>query len=428
MLHLPIGLFVGIALYETLAAMRKRPAAPHSLVFLAALSGALAACSGWVLREEPGYGGDLVEWHRWLGVATATCGVIAWLLHAVRRTTAYRQTLAVTVVVLLPAAHLGGSMTHGEDFLLEPFQEQGTPEPALDVVETLDPAAVTASYTEHVAPILAARCTNCHGARKHKAKLRLDTPEHILAGGAGGPALVPGDPEGSELFFRMGLPLDDEDHMPPEGKPQPAPAELALIETWIAAGAPMEGSFELGAGGALPAPVGIDEPVALDEPEVAALEPAPAGALAALRERLVHVAPVSQGAPELWIDFAAPAADIADGDATRLLEPVREQVAELSLARTGISDEFLAFAAGLPSLRRLDVRDTEVGDTGLYRLGPHPTLEELVLVRTRLSDAAVELLLGLPSLKKVWVWGVRSLPGRRRAPAGRAPRARGRRG
>jgi hypothetical protein len=34
------------------------------------------------------------------------------------------------------------------------------------------------------------------------------------------------------------LPLKDDDHMPPEGEPQPSAAEITLLEWWINAGGP----------------------------------------------------------------------------------------------------------------------------------------------------------------------------------------------
>ena len=60
----------------------------------------------------------------------------------------------------------------------------------------------------------------------------------MLKGGQSGPVIVPGQAAQSELLRRVRLPLDDQDHMPPEGKPQPAPEDLALLEWWVEAGAP----------------------------------------------------------------------------------------------------------------------------------------------------------------------------------------------
>jgi hypothetical protein len=39
------------------------------------------------------------------------------------------------------------------------------------------------------------------------------------------------------------LPLNDDDLMPPEGKPQPTPAEIAALKWWIDCGAPSDTSI-----------------------------------------------------------------------------------------------------------------------------------------------------------------------------------------
>src|SRR5262249_48082649 len=95
------------------------------------------------------------------------------------------------------------------------------------------------SYASTFAAFFEARCTSCHGASKHKGGLRLDSYAALLEGGADGPALVPGDPAASLLLQRVKLPLEDEEHMPPDGRPQPTAEELAALEAWIAAKAPV---------------------------------------------------------------------------------------------------------------------------------------------------------------------------------------------
>ena len=40
------------------------------------------------------------------------------------------------------------------------------------------------------------------------------------------------------MIYRLLLPLNDEDHMPPQGKPQPTLAEIAALQWWIDCGAP----------------------------------------------------------------------------------------------------------------------------------------------------------------------------------------------
>lgn len=402
LLHLPVGLLVGVGVVEGVALARKTAPAPRLLVGLAALTAVFAASSGLVLHEEPDYlAGGTLYWHQRLGIAVAVGSVLTLLLHAAGRITAYRLMLVATLCVLVPAGHYGATMTHGEGFLTEPLHAE--PEPAAPqiphVPQVPEPAnsIVMASYAEHVAPLLTARCNSCHGEKKKKGGLRLDTPEFILKGGRDGDALVAGAPAESVLLLRLRLPIDDEDHMPPEHKTQPTASEIALLEAWIAAGASFDKSFELGPGLALPSLPAI--PAAPP-----AFEAAPEAALAALRERLIHVQPVAAGTHELWVDFAAPATTMGDADVKELLAPLREHVAELSLSRTIITDAVLTSISDMPRLRRLDLRSTAITDAGLDKLRGHETLQELVLAQTKLTDAALESLLDLPALQKVWLW------------------------
>ena len=58
-------------------------------------------------------------------------------------------------------------------------------------------------YVRDVKPILAARCTSCHGSIRQKAGLRLDTADLIRRGGDSGPAVEPGRSGESLLIERV---------------------------------------------------------------------------------------------------------------------------------------------------------------------------------------------------------------------------------
>jgi len=389
LLHLPIGILVGLAIMEAVAAKRGNGPTAPLLVRLAALVAALTATTGWLLHEEPGYADSFtLEWHERLGIATAACTIVCAILRSRGSVKHYRISLGLTVALLLPTGHFGAEMTHGAGFIFEPLFE-GAGEPT-------EPPGAFANYGEHIAPLFAARCTTCHGPRKQKNGLRLDSPEFLLAGGEGGKVLRPGMPDKSALLYRLLLPLEDEDHMPPEYKAQPGPVEIELVRTWIAAGAPFEAPFELQDAGAMPR--------APTAEEVDLLGPAPTHALLALRERFIHVEVVSAGTNALWIDYAAPAADIIDADVLDLLEPLENHVAELSLARTAITDAALAVLTDMDRLRRLDLRQTAVGDGGLAHLAGIESLAELVLVHTPVTDASIDTLLTLTGLQQLWTW------------------------
>ncbi len=88
-------------------------------------------------------------------------------------------------------------------------------------------------YGRDVKPILAARCTSCHGSIRQKAGLRLDTAELIRRGGDGGPAIEPGRAGASLLIERVTAAKASE-RMPPESEGVPLnPAEVAVLTAWI---------------------------------------------------------------------------------------------------------------------------------------------------------------------------------------------------
>jgi mono/diheme cytochrome c family protein len=89
-------------------------------------------------------------------------------------------------------------------------------------------------FESRIRPLLVKNCYECHSAqaKQVQGKLRLDSRDALRRGGESGPAVVPGDVEGS-LLVRA---LRYEDHeMPPKGKLPPA--EIADVERWVKLGA-----------------------------------------------------------------------------------------------------------------------------------------------------------------------------------------------
>lgn len=94
-------------------------------------------------------------------------------------------------------------------------------------------------FNRDIQPILSENCYHCHGpdANTREADLRLDTHEGALADLGGYQAIVPGDPEDSELYFRI-TSEDKIDVMPPrDSNRKLTQKEIKLIERWIKEGA-----------------------------------------------------------------------------------------------------------------------------------------------------------------------------------------------
>ncbi|MBX3407567.1 MAG: hypothetical protein KF869_12475 [Phycisphaeraceae bacterium] len=404
-LHLPIGIVAAILALEAIALARREPLVRSIRVPLAWLFAATAAAStvsGLLLSNEDGYGGQTLDLHRWLGIAVGIAAALCALsLHVQRARPLYGPLLLACAALLVPAGHFGAAMTHGEGFLTAPFRdraaaqrERGGP--------TGGTFAADGEYARVIAPIFERYCVSCHGESTRKGKLALHTPEGIMAGGASGSALEPGDADDSELVFRMRLPIDDDAAMPPKSKPRPADDALAAIIAWINAGASFEGAGESGAGPAAPDPA-RQSGSALAPPPRGRDAPPPA-ALAALRAAHVHVEVIDPATGALWVSFAA-APGIDDADARRLLQPVAPMVEELSLARTAIGDSTMDIVAAMPRLRKLSLAHTHCTADGLGMLAGLPALEVLSVAGTSIGEPGADALaIGFPALCKVYVW------------------------
>lgn len=98
-------------------------------------------------------------------------------------------------------------------------------------------------FESKIRPVLIAECYGCHSdqAGNVRGGLRLDTQARMQVGGSSGPAIAPGDPEGSLLFTAM---LHEDFEMPPKRKlPQNV---LDDFRKWIEMGAPDPRASEVG--------------------------------------------------------------------------------------------------------------------------------------------------------------------------------------
>ena len=86
-------------------------------------------------------------------------------------------------------------------------------------------------FAKSVQGIFEARCIDCHGSKKQKGDLRLDSQETALA-----EVIKPGKSGESELYKHISLPADHEDIMPPKGDPL-TKEQIATIKQWIDEGA-----------------------------------------------------------------------------------------------------------------------------------------------------------------------------------------------
>ena len=101
------------------------------------------------------------------------------------------------------------------------------------------------SFDRDIRSVLSDNCFQCHGFDDgaRKADLRLDIREGATRDLGGYAAIVPGDPEASELIRRI-LTDDPDDLMPPpKSHLKLTKPEKGLLQDWIEQGATYEGHW-----------------------------------------------------------------------------------------------------------------------------------------------------------------------------------------
>jgi mono/diheme cytochrome c family protein len=112
---------------------------------------------------------------------------------------------------------------------------------ALTAAEPKLPAAATktgVTFATDIKPIFDKSCVECHGPKKQKGGLRLDSREATVKGGEEGPSITVGDSAKSSLVKLIARVGDEENWMPPIDKGKPLTAEqVGLVRAWIDQGA-----------------------------------------------------------------------------------------------------------------------------------------------------------------------------------------------
>lgn len=300
-LHLPVGvlaisLLIEVGSFRSIFEEKWRDQALF-VAFVGAVGAVVAVMFGIFLSREGDFAGKAnLRAHQLLCLVsafTSIAGVFARLIYltSMRKSLldATRFILFGTAAVMGIGAHFGGNMSHGDKYLTEfappavagpmsamdnwvrsffekkkePAKDEpkaapvpATPakaepakqtepakvEPAKTAPPTPTPAPAAGGneklvFQHIILPILEAKCNKCHNEAKSKGDLRMDTYELAMKGGENGDNIVAGDPDKSLTVQRMVLPLDDDEHMPPEGKDQPTKEEMELIKWWIKEGA-----------------------------------------------------------------------------------------------------------------------------------------------------------------------------------------------
>ncbi|MEZ5044357.1 MAG: chitobiase/beta-hexosaminidase C-terminal domain-containing protein [Saprospiraceae bacterium] len=400
LLHLPIGILSLLILLPLLKKEIPELAYQQTRGFvidLGLILSVLTTIMGLFLAQEDGYATDNVSTHKWLAVAF--CGSI-YALHLLQqhwpqKVVLSNATLGLSFLLMIGTGHVGGEITHGEDFVLSPIRAN---EPA-----PLDESSLFAAV---IKPVLKDKCLNCHNENKAKGDLVMTTSVGLLKGGKSGVLWDLNQPDSSLILQRLHLPISLKKHMPPKGKPQLNQQEIDLLTAWIKEGADMEKKMD-----AFPTesqfqqlaqPFLAKEMIAATEEPRHTFPPASEATLEKLNGPLRSVYAESLNSPALSAKIS-----VRKYYQPRLLEEllaVKDQLIYLNLTDLPIKDEEIGTISRFVRLEKLILNGTDIKGNTLDQLKSCEKLTSLALSSTAVGPQLQSALDQLSSLKELFVW------------------------
>lgn len=356
------------------------------------------AILGFLLSIEQTDKGNTLFWHKWSGTILAFLAFLFIFYRERFLETLFKLRIAggVIFLVLILTGHWGGTITHGEGYLTEAFQNHSPENLQLSEVKI---------FKDIVRPILNDKCGNCHKASVMKGGLSLEDSMAIVKGGKNGKAIVAGLLDKSLLYQRMVLPMTDKKHMPLAEKPQLSASEKALIEQWIKLGAPFEQLLverpETDSLRIMSMPF-LESRLKKAAEKQYDFKAASADEIAALNNNYRIVKQLGFHSPALAVSFFGKTN--YSFDQLKALKPIASQIVHLNLAKMPVSNEQLDWISQLENLEELNLNYTDIDNNNLKALAGLKHLRALSLVGNKINQKGLEIVTSFPELKTLFVW------------------------
>ncbi|MEO1261186.1 MAG: c-type cytochrome domain-containing protein [Bacteroidota bacterium] len=400
--HLPIGFLLLGGIFYFLGKKEKYTALNKTLpitFLLSALSSTAAAFFGWLLAGNGGYDSSTLFWHKWLGIGVAMLSFLFFFWSArERKMPAWSIVLVLGLLGLV--GHLGGSLTHGADYLTQPLLGEKKAEKTRLFTQ---PDSVDV-YAHLIQPVLEKKCFACHNDNKQNGGLNMSNWEGMTKGGDGG-KIIAHHVYDSELFKRVTLPQTSKKFMPPKGEPLTF-GEINILKWWLENGAKPEVKLT-----SLKLNKEIKETLLHDyhletDPkpfvETVKIKKLPDVVFSELKNAGWRVNELAQ--TSFLLEVSPANKNTVDTKNIEALLNAKEYVTWLNLGNSTVSDNDLKIIAQLTNLSRLRLENTQISDVGLEHLTALNNLESLNLFGNKITDAGLVLLKEMPALQKVYLW------------------------
>ncbi|MDO5980762.1 c-type cytochrome domain-containing protein [Flavivirga spongiicola] len=411
--HLPIGFLLLAGLAEISTKWTKFEPIKAFVQYiwgLGVIGAFFAVLFGYFLSLSGDYNEDTIFWHKWSGVAVLLFSLACYYISKKQiKIPFYGKSILVTIVVvaIFYTGHLGGNLTHGSTYLLEyapnPVRQlAGLSKKAIPrkKVTVLDSADV---YLDLVSPIMNNRCVSCHNEDKKKGDLNLTSFSYLMKGGENGEAIIPGDPNSSDLFRRITLPTTHDDFMPTEGKRPLTDDEVAFIGWWINNNAPSRGYFtalkpDKEMIDNVSRQLGLDKNNFLRE----MVQSPKKEIIDSLSNQGFILNLLMKDNYFLEANFSLSEKKLTMHSVESLLQ-IKDQLIWLNMSNSNVTDGNLEKIGRLENLIKLNLSGNKISDNGLVHLEKLKNLESLNLFNTEVSIGLLAVIPKLTHLRTLYL-------------------------
>ncbi len=417
--HLPIGFLLLAALFEGASRFKQfsqLKAAVSWTLLLGAVSAIISVIFGFLIAGDRGYDDDVLSLHKWFGISVVVLSAGLWLIEIGILKVSAKIMGGIFIVLILflsLTGHLGGTLTHGEGYLVEHAPgfikkiagSSGKELAPLDKVPGNPDSVVV--FEDMILPILETKCLPCHSETQAKGGLVLTNYEKLMEGGDGNASVSPGKPLSSELFRRITLPVSHQKFMPLKEEPL-AFTEVNLIAWWIEEGAKVDARLSQSE-----IPDHLSELLMRDHKIDVTPKPyyeqASAPELNEEKNQLIqslsafNIRKLSAKNNFLDVSVSQDVKKLTSEEVGQLLQ-LKDNITWLDLKDKLGDPGDLDKISQLSHLTRLNLAGNPISDDHIETLNDLKYLESLNLVATSITDKGLETLGQIASLKRLYVW------------------------
>ena len=394
LLHFPIVLGVFISGYLLLVQKNRLPFNIEKNVFASnALLSSIVAILGVFLSKQDSYDINLLLWHKWGGVAIA---FLSWgLLYIPTESAKWKNIFAgFYLLVISFFTHKGAQLTHGVNAISFPDIKK---EAAIPKQIKID--SNTTVYERAVSSIFEQKCVSCHGVDKIKGALQLNSVENIIKGGKNGSVLIGLNGKVASLIERIHMPLNNDKHMPPDGKLQLTPAEIGILSEWVKSGGNFKTKMDqLAKNDSLYLLANSYVPVVAEKKKVVGSFPD----LSSYNSNYCSVNYLYHGSDQVAVTFFQ--GSFYNHALLKNLEKLKDQIIYLNMQGMPLKNEDIELITQFSNLRKLNLNYTKLKMSDIEPIKKMENLSTLSVCGMNINEAELNNFLNKARFTEMHVW------------------------